>query len=663
MGQAKSTVGMLLLLLLACSHARVDLGGADASGSAPPPLISRRLPPAMPPPAMTSPPLVSSAPIIVPRPGTPTSPIANLGSRIELLPPISGGTLAVTPDGSQAVAADPDRDLLYLIDVPTRSAQSLPLTAASEPGRVVLDDLGQAHVVLRGNGRLARLELESGELTLSEPLCQYPRGLAYRASDATLLLACADGQLVTLNADDHSVVARAQHLNDLRDVVIGQEDTAILSRFRSASLLRQSAELELAVRPPDMPRVEVDINALDVGQLSTVTTRATLAYRTVAAADGTLWMLHERAQLDELPDNRYGDSSQPCGSAVQVALTHWSGSKDPVELDSLQLNGVSAPAVDLALSADSRMIALASPAAYAQRGSSVQLQRLDDLVKQTRIQPSNTANAACLKPQFLEVGLNNQAVAVAFDQQNRLYIQNRYPARLDILDVVDTGGPGTGLSAIAAAQVKLNDLDMRDAGHEWFHAELGKSRVSCAACHAEGMDDSHTWRSSFKGPRRTPSLRGGITQTAPFSWDGEYSSAEALIGNTIEEQLHVHDVASDAVLAIKSWLDKLPALSLAASPDADSGKALFESAELGCSSCHSGPQLTNNQTLDVGTGGAFQVPSLLGLGLRGPYMHDGCAEDLDALFTQADCVRQGHAALAQLDSARALALRAYLASL
>jgi hypothetical protein len=33
-------------------------------------------------------------------------------------------------------------------------------------------------------------------------------------------------------------------------------------------------------------------------------------------------------------------------------------------------------------------------------------------------------------------------------------------------------------------------------------------------------------------------------------------------------------------------------------------------------------------TLDVGTGGSFQVPSLVGVGWRSPYLHDGRAPDL-----------------------------------
>jgi cytochrome c len=144
---------------------------------------------------------------------------------------------------------------------------------------------------------------------------------------------------------------------------------------------------------------------------------------------------------------------------------------------------------------------------------------------------------------------------------------------------------------------------------------------------------------------------------------GEYANADALITDIVFGRLDAHNVPDNAVTAMKTWLDRLPALSLNASPAAASGKALFESAELRCNNCHLGPQLTNNQTMDVGTGGAFQVPSLLGLALRGPYMHDGCAYDLQALFTKPECARSGHAQLATLSAEQAADLHAYLESL
>ena len=60
------------------------------------------------------------------------------------------------------------------------------------------------------------------------------------------------------------------------------------------------------------------------------------------------------------------------------------------------------------------------------------------------------------------------------------------------------------------------------------------------------------------------------------------------------------------------------------------GRALFQDARVGCASCHGGSMGTNNQTMDVGTGAAFQVPALRGLAWRAPLMHDRCAPTLRA---------------------------------
>jgi hypothetical protein len=55
------------------------------------------------------------------------------------------------------------------------------------------------------------------------------------------------------------------------------------------------------------------------------------------------------------------------------------------------------------------------------------------------------------------------------------------------------------------------------------------------------------------------------------------------------------------------------------------GQAIFEdAAHAACTICDSGPELTNDASVDVGTGGTFQVPRLLGVAWRAPFLHDGC---------------------------------------
>ena len=94
---------------------------------------------------------------------------------------------------------------------------------------------------------------------------------------------------------------------------------------------------------------------------------------------------------------------------------------------------------------------------------------------------------------------------------------------------------------------------------------------------------------------------------------------------------------------------------------AQRGQALFESASTGCTTCHNGAKHTNNATLDVGTGGAFQVPPLIGVGWRTPLLHDGCAATLTDRLTT--CATPGHGSTASLTTANVSDLVAYLETL
>ncbi len=121
------------------------------------------------------------------------------------------------------------------------------------------------------------------------------------------------------------------------------------------------------------------------------------------------------------------------------------------------------------------------------------------------------------------------------------------------------------------------------------------------------------------------------------------------------------------VTALLNWIDTIPAWQPTAPADpaaAESGHALFNDASVGCATCHSGAKMTNNQTMNVGTGGAFQVPSLLGVRWRAPYLHHGCAATLEERF-DAKCGSAGdaHGRISTLTPAQRADLIAYLATL
>src|SRR5262245_64758200 len=67
-----------------------------------------------------------------------------LGGTVEAarpVPALSGGTLTLLRDGHTAVAADPDRDHVFIADVRERTVLAdIPVDSGDEPGRSVEDE-------------------------------------------------------------------------------------------------------------------------------------------------------------------------------------------------------------------------------------------------------------------------------------------------------------------------------------------------------------------------------------------------------------------------------------------------------------------------------------------------------------------------------------------
>jgi cytochrome c peroxidase len=72
--------------------------------------------------------------------------------------------------------------------------------------------------------------------------------------------------------------------------------------------------------------------------------------------------------------------------------------------------------------------------------------------------------------------------------------------------------------------------------------------------------------------------------------------------------------------------------------------------------------MSTHQLVDVGTGGVFKVPSLLAVGYRAPYLHDGCGATLQDRFDPS-CGGDSHGTTQQLDAGQIDDLVAYLQSL
>lgn len=551
------------------------------------------------------------------------------------LRPVSGGTLLVLRDQKTAVVADADRDQLFVVDLEGASvSRTITLEAGSEPGRAVEDAAGVVHVALRGSGKLVSLDASRGELLGTRSVCAYPRGVA--SAEGAVHVACAEGKLVTLSTDpSKSEPVRSLTLDrDLRDVVVAS-DGLWVSLFRSAEVLRLDTTGKI-LRRTRLPSLQGGIGE----------SVSSVAWRMVPGATGGVVVVHQRAFAGEVvaSPGGYGSTGAP-GGMVSTAITTVS--------EDGQAQGTSvalaAPLpVDIAQSAVSGRFLLAAAAVeHPLEGSRFGrnlLLRPNQLALSTN--PSETSVAGDVQAAPLEVP-GGQLVAVAFAGDTPI-LQYRDPSSL----VVGTHG------------ITLPGESVEDTGSQLFHLETG-SGLSCASCHPEGQEDGRTWHFSGFGPRRTQSLRGGLLGTEPFHWDGLETDFTALTGDVMQGRMGGPALDAEQNLALAGYLDVLPAMPApvaSTTPSIERGKELFNDATVGCATCHNGSRYSNDQTVDVGSvDGQMQVPGLVGLWARAPYLHDGCAKTLLDRFTTCDTGK--HGVVNQLKSDELRALTDYLETL
>ena len=280
-----------------------------------------------------------------------------------------------------------------------------------------------------------------------------------------------------------------------------------------------------------------------------------------------------------------------------------------------------------------------------------------------------------------EVNVGRAPVGLAFRQDGRrLYVHNFLDRSVSVLKT-DGLLDGSANQPILVATVSTvgNEALAPEVlrGKRIFYnaADPRMSRdgyISCASCHLDGGSDGMVWdRTQFgEGFRNTIDLRGrrganggfvhwsaNFDEIQDFEHDirnafggtGFMSEAAFQEGQRDEPLGHPKAGASrelDALAAYLESLDETPD-----SPHRTGQGALTEHgllgrqvfAELRCARCHSGSDFTDDGMHDVGTirttSGAqleaVNTPTLKGLWLGAPYLHDGSAATLAEVLDNA----------------------------
>ncbi|MCI0633259.1 MAG: c-type cytochrome, partial [Actinobacteria bacterium] len=254
--------------------------------------------------------------------------------------------------------------------------------------------------------------------------------------------------------------------------------------------------------------------------------------------------------------------------------------------------------------------------------------------------------------------VSEEPMAIAFSGDGHAVVQTRLPAALTVIELTAQFGAIFRTTA-------LGDVQRPHTGHAMFHSAAGVG-LACASCHPEGRDDGRVWEFEGIGARRTQTVAGGVLAGAPFHWAGELKDFGTLVKDVLVERMLAVEPPPEQMSSLASWVDAIPAPITETPVDAvvldsvERGREIFE-GEGSCAACHSGARFTNDVTVDVGTGGEFQVPSLVGIADRAPFLHDGCAETLEARF--GSCGGDRHGNTQNLDSNEIGDLVAYLETL
>jgi len=515
-------------------------------------------------------------------------------------PPISGGTLVVTSDGL-AVAADPDRDLVHVVDLAEkRVLHTIALEPGDEPGRVVQGTGSLVHVVLRGASGLATVDVERGAVTERRQLCSEPRGLAFDSQAAAVHVACGDGTLVSLDEASGVELERQRLEPDLRDVVL-LDGQRYVSQLRSAAILADDG---------------TRLTSADLG----TEFAPSVAWRTWAGNDGRLWMIHQLSSTKPVPtqpppkgddggggdDFGGGDGDLPYGGGgfcelgiAGAALTNFTnGVPSTVPLPNVPLT------VDAAVSPDGNWVALAMPGSQEGRRS-LAVVRPEEF---------------CAFGETPDDEGDEQVVAVAFTPNGTLVAQSREPNRL----LIQYDLPNGEFTA-----VELEGESRFDTGHEIFHRQTD-SGLSCATCHPEGTDDGHVWVFEGLGKRRTQALDVGLADTAPFHWDGDMHDLDVLMEEVLAHRMGGKRQSDARGESFRRWLFEQQRPAAGRGQDeptlVEQGEALFGAYK--CGDCHTGDALGGSMTAPI-RNVELQVPSLRRVSLHPPFMHDGRSRTLE----------------------------------
>lgn len=569
--------------------------------------------------------------------------------------------LAATNDGRALFVASTGTQAIARIDVAKARIVRTFNPGGTVRGLDVAPD-GQLAASLTDRDQVVLLDPEAGRVTAEVPVGRSPAGVAFDATGERLFVA-------NMASHDVSVIDMTL-MTELRRVPAGREPFTVRRAPGGATIAVVSRRMELT-RPEDLPYSVVTLLDASSGDVRHVV-RLPSCHMAESAAftrDGAHLLVPAILVRNRLPILQVARGWVM--SSVLAVIGVESGS---VKLLPLSEPGEGFPDPSgIAVSRDGLRAFVASggrdevaevdiPAllAAAEEADAGQMQRLSWTRRYV--------------PRRFAVGSNpREVLLVGSKAAPRLAVSERLGDSVALVDVSSAEvdrvalGPGTD--------------DVVQKGARVFHSArfAFQQAFSCRSCHPDGHTDGLTYDFDIDGVGRNVvlnrSLRG-VAGTAPFKWTGINPTLQRQCGPRFAMVLTRADPMSDEELnTLVAYLHSLRppradpyAGRVAGDPTGaiERGKVLFERsvqkdgtpipASGRCITCHPPPLFSTRRPADVGTKGLrdktglFDIPHLIGIGSKAPYLHDGRALSLEEIWTAPD-VGDKHGVVSDLNKA------------
>jgi DNA-binding beta-propeller fold protein YncE len=533
---------------------------------------------------------------------------------------LAGSRIAIAGDGALAIDADSGQ----LIRTDKDGKQLAAISIGKNAGLMTYDAAGKlAYVADRMGNRVAvvkvgdKLEVAASYKTPAEPF-----GIALSPDKKSVLVTTiADRTLVSLDAASGKEQWRAGLGREPRGIAVSPDGTRAIVAYLTTGTVDQVDLLETH-RPEHVA-------------LSTASNRSRRSGSGDSFARGAFTALFMGSQQAIVPFQREtpvqamggGERTGSYGGGFDPPITH--------QLAFLATNGERTQQI-------TAEIGQHQPRALAWDGtrdalyiaglgsdSVVQIKNASQMSIQLGTQASLLTGQDRCGPDGLAVTANGDLLVwCAFSRSVRR------------VDAVDDKGKLAAVMKVEAGPtlVASSYSDKQHEGYVLFHSALNQvsqaGAMACASCHPDGRADGLSWRID-KHELQTPVLTGRVLNTHPYKWDGGDVDLKTSLTSTMK-RLGGTGLTPEQTASLSAYLEGIPA-PVAPTRDMQQvarGEKLFDSAELGCRSCHDGKMYTDQikHEFKAVTLPEADTPSLIGLAASAPYYHDGSAATLEALL-------------------------------